>query len=228
MSGTDEEERDVRFRAGVIPRLTHEGRNALQEFQAGLRLVRLVLRDHGEAVEILDDLAKPASRLERLFGDLEEYSRPLQVALETCDAAAAWRAACARLPAAPGEGRFGEAQVEKRCLVRADPMLLEETLSRTIECLVGRSPDPEWIGVHSADVEVEGKRMVRITMHDSRHRGANPQAGTIQSLPRDDRPTALSFAIAKRLVEAQGGELRMVDSGTGAEILFPKGPEDGA
>jgi hypothetical protein len=51
--------------------LTHDGRNALEELQSGIELLRLTMPCHPETAEILEAMAAACRRLKRVLQRLE-------------------------------------------------------------------------------------------------------------------------------------------------------------
>jgi signal transduction histidine kinase len=228
-----EREAAVRERLTALGRLTaviaHEARNPLMIIKASLRSLE---REHASVEEIRDsavDIDRQVARLDRIIGDVLDFARPLRVELAPADVTAlVWDAAGAILGGWEGphvrlalEPDLGTIVTDAERLRAVLANLLEN--ARDAVRAAGRIAGVDGI-------EIGGRRLagcrVRLWVQD---RGAGVAAA---DLPRVFEPffttkrtgTGLGLAVARNVVEALGGTIRMESregEGTRVEIDLP-------
>ena len=215
----------------VVTGLAHESRNALQRSQACLEMLALAVRDRPEALDLINRIQKAQDHLHYLYEDVRSYAAPIKLDKVPCDLGAVWREAWTHLESAR-EGKQAVLRevidgVDLRCV--ADPFRLEQVLYNILDNALAACPPPVVVEVRGAGVELRGQPAVRIAVRDN-----GPGIGPEQRPKIFDpffttkaKGTGLGMAIAKRIVEAHGGQITIGEvAGPGAVFLLtlPKGP----
>jgi len=215
----------------VVTGLAHESRNALQRSQACLEMLALAVRDRPEALDLINRIQKAQDHLHCLYEDVRSYAAPIKLEKHPCDLGAVWREAWAHLESAR-KGKQAVLRevvdgVDLRCV--ADPFRLEQVLRNILDNALAACPPPVVIEVRAAAAQLHGQPAVRVAIRDN-----GPGIGSEQRPKIFDpffttkaKGTGLGMAIAKRIVEAHGGQITVGDpAGPGAVFLLtlPKGP----
>jgi len=205
--------------------LAHESRNALQRSEACLERLRWRLHEQPESLDLVRRVQKAHDDLRRLFEDVNSYAQPLRLELEDCDLSEVWRRAWAEL-AFRREGRDAALEedtggLELSCV--CDPFRLRQVFVNVFDNALAACADPVRIVVRCEQASLRGKRAVRVAVRDN-----GPGLGMEQRrnifepfYTTKTKGTGLGMAIAKRIVEAHKGDIR-VGEGVfpGAEIVI--------
>ena len=236
---TAQQEADAARRSQAIQReflirLSHELRTPLTAIQGYVSTLRQpdVSWDGVAQNAFLDRIATESARLARLVGDLLDSSAIeagiLRLDPDWCDLALVVKAAISCLPPrAAGAVRVSEpAEV---VTVWADHDRLEQVFVNLIDNAVRHTPEGTLVSV---GVEPVGQGWLRICIADEGPGIPEELAARIfepyQRGVTEASGAGLGLAIAKGIVEAHGGELRLLPaaSGTIFEILLPTDPPD--
>src|SRR5262249_13512144 len=148
---------------------------------------------------------------------------------EVWDLSAGWRQAWENL-ALRRQGREAMLREEivgldLHCTV--DQFRLEQVFRNILENALAACPDPVRIEVQCADAEIGGRPAVRVTVRDNGP-GLNPEQRRRIFDPfftTKTKGTGLGMAIAKRIVEAHGGQIGVgpnADGGAAIVIVLPR------
>jgi signal transduction histidine kinase len=215
----------------VVTGLAHESRNALQRSQACLEMLALAVGDRPQALDLINRIQKAQDHLHHLYEDVRSYAAPIKLEKRPCDLRALWREAWAHLEPARAEKqavlREPHEGIDLHCV--ADPFRLEQVFQNILDNALAAGSPPVRVEIRAAAVALDGQPALRIAISDN-----GP------GIPPEHRPkvfdafyttkakgTGLGTAIAKRIVEAHGGQIAVGErDGPGALILItlPKGP----
>jgi PAS domain S-box-containing protein len=209
----------------MVAGLAHESRNALQRSEACLERLRWRLHEQPESLDLVRRVQNAHDDLRRLFADVSHYVRPQRLDLEVYDLPEVWRQAWAEL-ALRREGRDAALEedtgdLDLSCV--CDPFRLRQVFLNIFDNALAACADPVWIVIRCEQVPLGGRRAVRVMVRDSgpgldaeqRHKIFDPFYTT------KTRGTGLGMAIAKRIVEAHKGDIRVGDGlRPGAEIVI--------
>jgi signal transduction histidine kinase len=213
----------------MVAGLAHESRNALQQIQSAVEMLRRRIQTPLE-VSMIGEIQKANDRLHRLLENVRGYAAPLKLDCGSHDLPKIWQEAWNQL-APVRQGRdvnfkedFG--QLDLNCWV--DPFRLELLFRNIFENALAACNDPVRIDLHCSAVELEGRCVVKIRIADN---GAGLSAEQRQRIfepfyTTKSSGTGLGMAIAKRVVEAHGGQISTaedVGSGTAIDVVIPKG-----
>jgi signal transduction histidine kinase len=209
----------------MVTGLAHESGNALQRSQACLEMLELEVQDRPEALDLVARIQKAQDHLRQLYDEVRGYAAPLKLERDRWDLAGIWRQAWANL-ALPRQGRQAvlreqTGEIDVHCVV--DHFRLEQVFRNILENALAACQDPVEINVVCAPAIVDGKPAVRVAVHDNGP-GLSPEQRQRIFEPfftTKTKGTGLGMAIAKRIVEAHGGQIALgPEAGRGAEILI--------
>lgn len=209
--------------------LAHESGNALARSQACLEMLALEVQDRPEALDLLGRIQKAQDHLQKLYDEVRNYAAPLALQREPCQLEAVWRQAWANL-AAQREGR--ETRLREECaavtpVCTVDAFRLDQVFRNIFENALAAVKGPVEITVECSEARLADQPALRVSVRDN-----GPGLGPEQRRRIFDpffttktRGTGLGMAIAKRVVEAHGGQIAVGGRGPGAEIVItlPRG-----
>jgi len=207
--------------------IAHESRNALQQIGACAEMLAMELEKSAEALDLVRGVQEAEARLLSLFEDVRAYAIRLQLERRQLDAAQVWRHAWAALEAVhPNRSlRLVEHLDTADLLVSLSPNYAEQLFFKIFENSIDACEGPVTIDVRCEGSELEGRAALKISIQDS------GPGFTPETLARALEPffgsktqgTGLGLPIAKRIVEAHGGQLRIAnESGALVDILLPR------
>jgi PAS domain S-box-containing protein len=214
----------------VVAGLAHESRNALQRSQACLEMLTLCVADRPRALDLISRIQKAQDHLHYLYEDVRNYAAPIKLDKAPCDVGTVWREAWAHLESARAAKQAVLREtvdgVDLGCC--ADAFRLEQVFRNILDNALAAGPDAVVIELRADDAQLDGQPALRVAVHDNGP-GISPE-----QRPRVFDPffttkakgTGLGMAIARRIVEAHGGQIDLGEcDGHGALFLItlPKG-----
>jgi signal transduction histidine kinase len=209
----------------MVTGLAHESGNALARSQACLEMLALEVQDRPDALDLVARVQRAQDHLQQLYEEVRGYAAPLKLEREPWNLAAVWRQAWSSL-ALKRQGRAATLEehaggVDLRCEV--DHFRLEQVFRNVLENALAACRDPVRIDITCADAVLAGRPAVRVAVRDNGP-GLGPEQRRRIFEPfftTKTKGTGLGMAIAKRIVEAHGGQLAVGSAeGPGAEILI--------
>jgi PAS domain S-box-containing protein len=205
--------------------LAHESGNALARSQACLEMLALEVQDRPESLDLIARIQKAQDHLRQLYEEVRGYAAPLRLEREVWDVAGVWRQAWTNL-SLHRQGRDAALREESGGLdlfCNVDPFRLDQVFRNILDNALAACRDPVRIEVHCSESALGGRPALRIAVRDN---GPGLSAEQKQRIfepfyTTKTKGTGLGMAIAKRVVEAHGGQIA-VDPGTGrgAEIVL--------
>jgi PAS domain S-box-containing protein len=213
----------------TVAALAHESRNALQRGQACLRLLALEVQDRPKAVEYVERVEKAMDGLHRLFEDVRTITATLKMECQPCDLRALWREAWDQLePVRQGRDcALCEDVVDADVTFVGDPFRLVQVFRNLFDNALAAAPDPARITVRAAADNRDGRPGLSIDVVDNGPGFAAEQRVTafdpFYTTKRGSM--GLGLALVRRIVEAHGGTVEVVDSAGGAviRVTLPRG-----
>jgi PAS domain S-box-containing protein len=209
----------------MVAGLAHESGNALARSQACLEMIALEVQDRPEALDLLARVQTAQNHLQQLYEEVRNYAAPLKLEREPWPVDSVWRQAWENL-ALRREGRDAALREETAgtdLLCAIDPFRLGQVFRNILENALAACPDPVEVTVTASATTLEGQSAVRIAVRDSGP-GLNPEQRRRIFEPfftTRTKGTGLGMAIAKRIVEAHGGQIAVGPGrGRGAEIVI--------
>jgi PAS domain S-box-containing protein len=210
--------------------LAHETRNALQRSQACLEMLARKVQDRPDALSLVARIQDAQDHLHHLYDEVHTYVSPIQLARQPCHVGQIIEEMWGQL----GQRRNGR-EVHLRYAPRdhywvcsADPTAMAHVVRNILENSLEACCDPVEIDLSCSESIVNGQPAIQISMCDNGP-GLTPEQRQRIFEPfytTKIRGMGLGMAIAKRLVEAHGGEISAGNNGgRGAEILItlPRG-----
>ncbi len=205
--------------------LAHESGNALARSQSCLEMLTWEVEDRPEALDLIGRIQKAQDHLSQLYEEVRSYAAPLRLERDEWDVLAVCRQAWENL-ALLRQGRDAALHAEPggadpKCAV--DPFRLEQVFRNILENALAACPDPVRVAVTAAAVTPNGRPALRVSVRDN-----GPGLGPEQRQRIFDpfyttktKGTGLGMAIAKRIIEAHGGQIAVgTSAGPGAEIVI--------
>jgi PAS domain S-box-containing protein len=209
----------------MITGIAHESRNALQRIQSCTEMLELEVESNTEAQRLLRRLQEAQDNLLRLFDEVRNFAAPIQLEEASVQLDAIWREAWESLSTLR---RGREAAVREDCdnanlKIEADRFRLVQVFRNLLENSLAACSDPVLIQVECRDAQWKGESAVEVRVRDN---GPGLSAAARQSVfepffTTKTKGTGLGMAIARRIVEAHGGQITVGEDGSsGAEFVI--------
>jgi signal transduction histidine kinase len=211
--------------AHLLAGLTHAGRNILQRGHAALDRLEWRLQDRAECLELVTAARRAQEDLGLLYEAVRDFATPIVLSYADHDLAALWREAWSEVTAAAPDklANLTEdfAELPLRCEVDRDRLL--QAFHSLLHSALAAGPNPVKVAITCHEAAVAGRPAVVVTVCDN---GPVPSADDLPRLfepftsPRAPRGH-LGPAVAKKLVEAHGGQVSARPAGAvGMEIFI--------
>lgn len=200
----------------MITGLAHESRNALQRIQACNEMLELELDGDAAAVRLLERSQQAQTELLRLFDEVRGYAAPIRLERQTTDLAAAARQAWDSLSDQRGDAKLRFDVAADFPAASVDAFRLQQVFRNLFENSVAA-------GAGRLDVTMrrDGGELLVSVCDD----GPGIPSQTIGRVfepffTTKTKGTGLGMAIAWRIVNAHGGELRAEPQAGGAKFTI--------
>jgi PAS domain S-box-containing protein len=226
----DEQERLLRSErlAGIgqmITGIAHESRNALQRIQSCTEMLELEVENNAEGQRLVRRLQEAQDNLLRLFEEVRSFAAPIQLEREVCRLDSVWREAWESLDGLRKgrEATLSEASCDIDLVVSIDRFRMAQVFRNLLENSLAACSDPVAIQIECRNAQIQGRAAVQLRVRDN---GPGLAAKARQSVfepffTTKTKGTGLGMAIARRIVEAHGGEIRVGGgSRPGAEFVI--------
>ena len=226
----DEQERMLRSErlAGIgqmIAGIAHESRNALQRIQSCTEMLELEVEHNAEAQRLVRRLQEAQDNLLRLFDEMRSFAAPIQLEKEVCRLDSVWREAWDSLEGLRRgrDATLTEAPSNIDLVVSIDRFRMVQLIRNLLENSLAACSDPVEIHIECRDAQLKGRAAVQLRVRDNGP-GLSPKAQQSVFEPfftTKTKGSGLGMAIARRIVEAHGGEIRVGGgSRPGAEFVI--------
>ena len=204
--------------------LAHESGNALARSQACLEMLAFESEDRPKSLNLISRIQAAQDHLKQLYDEVRNYAAPVKLQLEPWNLSHIWRQAWENLHLMR-QGKQADLIEEVdgfdlRCFV--DQFRLGQVFRNILENALAACPDPVEIKVLCTSTQIDGQPAIQVAFQDN---GPGLNAEQRQRIfdpffTTKTKGTGLGMAIAKRIVEAHGGQIG-VGSGSdrGAELL---------
>ena len=200
--------------------IAHEVRNPLGVIFNSVGSLRRILKAEGDVALLLDIVGEEADRLNRMVGDLLDYSRPVQPALQPVPLRPlleeALSAARKQMGAAADQVRARLQVSGDATTVRADERLLRQALVNLFLNAYQAMPRGGQLEVQAALANGAAEIIINDTGP-----GIPAEIADRVFLPfftTKATGTGLGLAVVKRIVEGHGGAIRLGSTSAGAEF----------
>lgn len=200
--------------------IAHEVRNPLGVIFNSVGSLRRLLKPQGDVAMLLDIVGEEADRLNRMVGDLLDYSRPVRPALEPVPLRPILEEALSSARQQVGQVADGVKErlrvAQSAATLRADPRLLRQALINLFVNALQAMPRGGHLEVRASSADREAEIVINDTgpgiPHELRARIFQPFFTTKAT------GTGLGLAVVKRIVEGHGGAIEVGNVSTGAEF----------
>lgn len=209
----------------LMANLAHESRNALQRSQACLDRLAWRLAGNSEALDLIGRARKAQSELSQLFDEVRSYAGPIQLAVEPCRLPDVWREAWQHVRSVE-PGRQTELVEDLGGLplwVSADAFRLKQVFRNLFDNSFDACADPVRISVRCRAVREQNAPAFEIAVRDNGPGIAAEHRERVfdACFSTKTRGSGLGMPIAKRIMEAHGGSIRLGNgAGGGAEVIL--------
>ena len=208
----------------MITGLAHESRNALQRIQSCSEMLELEVTSNDEAMQLVHRLQDAQDNLRRLFDEVRGYAAPIQLERSECRLESVWREAWKLLEASHRgrETQLVEVIGGADTSVSIDRFRLVQLFRNLFENSLAACRDPVTIRLVCHDASLPQKPALEVRIQDN---GPGLTAKARQSVfepffTTKTKGTGLGMAIARRIVEAHGGQIAVGNDWTeGAEFV---------
>jgi signal transduction histidine kinase len=207
--------------------IAHEVRNPLGVIFNSLTTLRRMLAGKQDAAALLDIVGEEADRLNRMVGDLLDYSRPLQPTMQPVALAPLIEEAVASAhKGGAGDGVLVRVHVAPAVeTVPADARLLRQALLNLVTNAFQAMPKGGELTVLATEVSDNRAPFACIAVRDTGS-GIPPEEHERVFQPfytTKATGTGLGLAVVRRIAEGHGGRVRLAEVRTGAEfqLLLP-------
>lgn len=212
----------------MMTALAHESRNALQRAQACLEMLALDLEGQPDLLGLARRAQSAVDELQRLYEEVRGYAAPLALDLQPTDLQALWRQVWHDLATLRGDRPIGFCEhgpTAPQALV--DRHRFAQVFRNIFENALAVLPEQDArIDIEVCETTFQGAPAWQIAIRDN-----GPGLNAVQRarifepfFTTKARGTGLGMAIARRVMEAHGGDIAVGPGGPGAEIvlLLPK------
>jgi hypothetical protein len=208
----------------TVAGLAHESRNAFQRSQACLEMLALELEGRPSELELVERIQRALDHLHHLYEEVRDYAAPIMLDRQPCNLAHLWRDAWSHL-----ELMRQQKSVELHdetsppvltCV--ADPFQIGQVFRNVLENAISACPEAGRITIIGRETMCEGQPGIEVLVRDNGP-GIPPSVKDRVFDPfftTKTKGTGLGMAIAKRIVEAHGGQIAIGDRSPGAEIAI--------
>lgn len=208
----------------MMTALAHESRNALQRAQACLEMLELDLDGQPELLNLAHRTQTAVDELQRLYEEVRGYAAPLGLELQDTDLQTLFQEVWHNLTVdlADREVAFG-CCCEAIPQARVDRHRMAQVLRNILENSLAVLPSHGGKVVVSCSPETfRDKPALRISVHDNGPGLIPEQRARIFEpfFTTKARGTGLGMAIARRIMEAHGGDIAVGNAAPGTEIVL--------
>jgi two-component system sensor kinase FixL len=209
----------------MVTGIAHESRNALQRIQSCSEMLELETEGNDEAKRLVRRIQEAQDNLLRLFDEVRGFAAPIQLDCTSCRIQSLWEEAWRQLEMARRgrNARLVENADIANPNLTADRFRMVQVFRNLLENSLSACDDPAIIEVHCYEVTLRGRSAIAVRVRDNGP-GLTAEARLNAFEPfftTKTKGTGLGMAIARRIVEAHGGEIDFgVTLSQGAEFVI--------
>lgn len=204
--------------------VAHESRGLLQTGQSSLERLSWRVEGQPEALRLVSDAQESLHGLTRLYDDLRAYAGPLVLECAPCHLPDLWREVWAEVQADWPEKQpeLVEVAEDLDLWCFADRFRLSQVFRNLMENSLAACASAARVEIVCRQAELGGKPAICVSVRDNGP-GLPPEVQTRLFEPfftTKSKGTGLGMTVAKRTVEAHGGEITIGRQGPGAEFVL--------
>lgn len=208
----------------MITGIAHESRNALQRIQSCTEMLELEIENNAEAQRLVRRLQEAQDNLLRLFDEVRGYAAPIQLERSTCKLSSIWHEAWQSLETSrrDRDAELMESNCNTDLNICADRFRLAQVFRNLLENSLAACADPVVIQIECRDAQWMGHAAIEIRVRDN---GPGLTATARQNVfepffTTKTKGTGLGMAIARRIIDAHGGQITVGSDSAGAEFII--------
>ena len=208
----------------MVTGIAHESRNALQRIQSCSEMLELEIEGNEEAMRLVQRIEEAQDNLLRLFDEVRGFVAPIRLERSPCRIDSIWLEAWQLLETAR-RGRDASIVADTAGLdlhADVDRFRMVQVFRNLIENSLAACRNPVVIHVGCREVQLNGKPALAVHVRDNGP-GLPPNVRKNVFEPfftTKTKGTGLGMAIARRIVDAHGGQIAVGDSSPGAEFII--------
>ena len=208
----------------TVAGLAHESRNAFQRSQSCLELLELELEGEEGKLELVARIQRALDHLHRLYEEVRDYAAPIVVDRQLCDLSRLWREAWSQTEVSR-KGKhveLVEALGDRALGCSVDWFAIGQVFRNIFENAIDACPDRGLVTVASRTVELDESSAIEVSITDNGPGiAAEARAELFDAFfTTKIKGTGLGMAIARRIMEAHGGQLELGDEDGGAQFII--------
>ncbi len=209
----------------MINVVTHESRNALQRVQANLEMLAMEVEDRPAGLEYISLIQAAQDSLHHFYEELQSYAAPIALDCELYHVEHLLGQVLNEVSALHKERQIRLRPRTNGCDSRCelDTFRISQVFRNMVENSLAACPDSLTIELVLSDAELDGRGAVDLLYRDNGP-GLNDEQRERVFEPfftTKTTGTGLGMTIARRIVEAHGGQIAVSGNGTvGAEFLI--------
>jgi PAS domain S-box-containing protein len=212
-------------------RLAHESRNSLQRIQLAVGNARLAARDNPLLLKQLASIEQSSEEIGALLTEVRDYASPLSLDKLPTNVAELWQKAWqSSIERRQGRVAFLHEACSAGSRCNVDRFRLAQVFHNLLENSFAACPDPVEIEITAQQHDSEGGPFLEIRFRDHGP-GLDPEQRRHVFEPfytTKSKGTGLGMAIARRIVEAHGGQMTVGEPADGgAEFVIQLPLADG-
>ncbi len=208
----------------TVAGLAHESRNAFQRSQACLEMLALELEGRPNELELVDRVQRALDHLHHLYEEVRDYAAPIKLDRQSCNLAHLWRDAWSHLELMRKQKNVEllEATGDGDLTCEVDWFQMGQVFRNILENAINACPEPGKIAIVGRETKIDDRAGIEILIRDN---GPGIPPAVKQRVfdaffTTKTKGTGLGMAIARRIVDAHGGQIVIGDSSPGAEIMI--------
>lgn len=208
----------------MMAALAHESRNAIQRAQACLEMLELDVADQPELTDLNTRARRALDELNRLYEEVRGYAAPVQLDCKPCDLGALCRDVWAQIVETHTEKLIGF-QIDTNgcdCVCDVDKPRMSQVVRNILENAYAACGETGKIRVRFEVAKLAETSALRIAFSDDGHGLTDEHSQKLFEpfFTTKSKGTGLGMAIAKRIVDAHHGNIRVgSNEPPGAKIL---------
>lgn len=208
----------------TVAGLAHESRNAFQRSQACLEMLSLELQDQPEQLELVERTQRSLAHLHHLYEEVRNYAAPINLDRQPCNLAHVWRDAWSQLEQARGEKSIEliEEIADTHVMCDLDWFAMGQVFRNILENAIAACPDSGRVAICCESTTLNDRDWTRVSITDNGPGIADDARGKVfhAFFTTKTKGTGLGMAIARRIVEAHGGDISIGDNNPGARFVI--------
>ncbi|MFQ5731542.1 MAG: PAS domain S-box protein [Planctomycetaceae bacterium] len=207
----------------MMAALAHESRNAIQRAQACLEMLELDIADRPELLDLNARTRRALDELNRLYEEVRGYAAPVQLDCQPCDLCALCRDVWAQIVETHTDKQI-VFQIDANggdCVCNVDKPRISQVVRNILENAYAACGERGEIRVCCEETTLGEVPALRISFSDDGHGLTDEHSQRLFEpfFTTKSKGTGLGMAIAKRIVDAHHGDIRVGRSDApGAEI----------